>query len=690
MKSLDEVARRFEGVTRRGKGYRVLCPVHGDTTPSLDIDPGDNGGIVFVCRSHACPVESILKAVGLTWGDISPDSPASPARNPATVASRARTATRSASDTPTNAKASKAKIKAPRGPIVAEYLYRDAAGNLLYRVTRHEPGANGKKKDFLQWRPDGRGGWLPGLDKDTPRVLYRLPELLAAVEADPDVMIFLVEGEKDCHALADLGLIATTSATGASNWRSVDLEPLRGCRVAILPDADVAGEGYAQGMASRLYGMAASVKIIRLPDMPPHDDGTPRKDVSDWLSWPDGGADEHPEGVLLQWASESPEWTPATSTTGGAESPTGGAVDSEPVITRLADVTPRPVEWLWKSRIALGKLTLLSGDPGLGKSFITLDLAARVSRGTPWPDCPHDSRTPGGVVLLSAEDDLADTVRPRLDAAGADVSRVIATNTVRRFDTKRGKCVFAPFNLADNLPDLERAIRQTANCRLVVIDPISAYLGGTDDHKNGGIRALLSPLSELAARHGVAVVAVSHLRKGEGPAMYRSMGSLAFVAAARAAYAVAKDKADATGERRVFLPIKNNIGNDRDGLAYRLDSQYSANGQPVVAWESTPITVNADEALSSDTGRGDGIVRKQPGPEPVAQNMAADWLKAELAGGVARPVAELKAAAGEAGVSWAAVRKVSSELGVKPERTVFGGSYTWRIPGTPPDTEADQ
>ncbi|MEM1331474.1 MAG: AAA family ATPase, partial [Planctomycetota bacterium] len=101
------------------------------------------------------------------------------------------------------------------------------------------------------------------------------------------------------------------------------------------------------------------------------------------------------------------------------------------VVRRLSEVRPEEVSWLWPQRIALGKLTMLAGDPGLGKSFVSLDLAARVSAGLPWPDLPSESNAPGGVVLLSAEDGLADTIRPRLDAAGADPSRVVALEAVR-------------------------------------------------------------------------------------------------------------------------------------------------------------------------------------------------------------------------------------------------------------------
>ncbi|MBI5864556.1 MAG: AAA family ATPase [Planctomycetes bacterium] len=265
-----------------------------------------------------------------------------------------------------------------------------------------------------------------------------------------------------------------------------------------------------------------------------------------------------------------------------------------PVLVRLSDVHPELVRWLWPGRIALGKLTLLAGDPGLGKSFVTLDLAARVSSGTAWPDLPLLPNPAGDVVLLSAEDDLSDTIRPRLDAAKADANRVVAIQAVRRV-LITGQTQEEYFDLTQDLPALEAAIGQQPDCRLVVIDPLTAYLGKTDSHKNAEVRAVLAKLFELAARHKVAMLAVTHLNKASTmPAIYRAMGSLAFVAAARAVWAVVRDDEDETGRRRLFLPVKSNLSPDETGLAYALEPV----GQTArVAWESGAVSVRADDAL---------------------------------------------------------------------------------------------
>jgi len=178
-----------------------------------------------------------------------------------------------------------------------------------------------------------------------------------------------------------------------------------------------------------------------------------------------------------------------------------------PVLHCFADIASKQLHWLWPGRIPLGKLTLLIGDPGLGKSLLTADIASRVSRGTSFPDgavCES-----GSVIFLSAEDDAADTIRPRLDVAGADVFRVHTLDAVR-VQLSGGSVTEKAFNLETDCTHLESALSQHPDVRLIVIDPLSAYLGGTDSHSNAEIRGLLSPLAALAARCEVAVLAVTH------------------------------------------------------------------------------------------------------------------------------------------------------------------------------------
>lgn len=331
----------------------------------------------------------------------------------------------------------------------------------------------------------------------------------------------------------------------------------------------------------------------------------------------------------------------------------------------LADVQPELIHWLWPGRIALGKLTLISGDPGLGKSLLTSFLAAVVSKGYTWPLSKAQAHV-GSVVLLSAEDDAADTIRPRLDAAEADCTRVHIVQAVIGAD-KEGP-VQRSFSLKRDAAVLEELLLSIPDCRLLVIDPISAYLGeNTDSHKNSDVRGLLAPLSEIAARYGVAVVLVDHLNKnGMGSAMYRSMGSIAFVAAARAAYIVTKDKDNQ--ERRLVMPIKNNLAKDTTGLAYSIIT--AENGAPVVAWESEPVMITADEALAPF--------------ESDEDKTSADWavmvLQDVLKDGPVLASVAIKEAK-QAGLTDKTLRTAREKLGIKPVKAAFRGGWLWSLPG---------
>jgi len=346
-------------------------------------------------------------------------------------------------------------------------------------------------------------------------------------------------------------------------------------------------------------------------------------------------------------------------------------------LTCLADVEPKPISWLWPGRIPLGKLTLYSGDPGLGKSLTTLDMAARVSSGTPWPDAPSLLNPAGGVVLLNAEDDLGDTIRPRLDIAGADVSRIIALESVKRFSVGDGSDVGAPFRLTADLQALGQAIAETDGCKLVIIDPITAYLGKTDSHKNAELRGVLAPLSALAAQHGVAVVAVSHLNKNAGGlAIYRTMGSLAFVAAARAGWIVVKDTDDPL--RRLMLPVKCNLAPDVQGMAYRIESA-GPSGAPVVVWEPDPVNVSVDDALTAEYGgSGDRTDREQ----------AADWLRIALADGRMYSTQVFEQAR-ENGHTVKTIRRAFKDMGGKPAKSGYDTGWFWELPGEDGQTVED-
>lgn len=379
-------------------------------------------------------------------------------------------------------------------------------------------------------------------------------------------------------------------------------------------------------------------------------------------------ADQDARDEWAEWGEvgDIPESTPS-ATPPPPPAPVGPLPnDGDPKLINLSTIHPVPMQWLWPGRIPLGKLTLIAGDPGLGKSFTTLDMVARVTTGAAWPD-DEMPQEPGGCVLLNAEDDPADTVVPRLIAAGADLSRVNLISAVydcvpNRDATERW------LNLATDLRAVERAIENTPNCRLIVIDPISAYLGQTDSHSNTDVRGVLGPLTALAARIGVAVVAITHLRKGEGSALYRAIGSIGFIATARMAWAVTKDKTDPTGATRLVLPLKANVAPDTTGLSYRL---VACGDTARVQWDDVAVSISADDAMSK-TGHSAEDEDEQP-----RRNEAKDWLANHLKDGP-RPAKETIQQAKQNGHSERTLRRAKAELEVDAATTEGpDGRHEW-------------
>jgi AAA domain len=223
-----------------------------------------------------------------------------------------------------------------------------------------------------------------------------------------------------------------------------------------------------------------------------------------------------------------------------------------------------PVRWLWEQRISLGKLCLVAGEPGLAKSQVTLWLASAVTTGD---ELPSGGAAPwGSVVILSAEDAPEDTIIPRLKAVGADLNR-ISISMVR--ETRDGVSAQRSFDLQLDLPALEKEITKLADVKLIVIDPIASYMGKrVDSHKNAEVRAVLEPVATFAARHKVAVLGVTSARARD---RLRSTSSSARSPSSRprSAFVVTMDPESEAEDRRLFLPVKNNLAKLGHGLAWR-------------------------------------------------------------------------------------------------------------------------
>ncbi|MBL8989423.1 MAG: AAA family ATPase [Gemmatimonadetes bacterium] len=622
----DDVLCRLAGVRRSGQDYSARCPAHDDRTASLSVRTAE-GRTLLHCHA-GCRPEAIVAALGMAMADLFDDPPS--------VADRMEPRT---------------------------YNYRDASGEVRYRVCR------GAGKRFWQQLPDGRDGWRNGGPADSGRVLYRLRELLRAIEAGEPVVI--VEGEKDADNVAALGMAATCNVGGAGKWLPRYADWFRGATVFVLADNDAPGIEHAGTVADSLVGVAADVRQILLPGLPL------KGDVSDWL---EAGGDKeelarlckdappHQRGGRLPLTGEG---SPRSTAEGDDRPAPPRRIRSQ--VTRLADVKPRDVEWLVPGWIPRGKLTVVEGQPGLGKSTLLIDLVARLTRGESWPGCP--SIGPRHALYLSAEDDAADTIRPRLDAAGGNAALVgmlvggVLTDGDRRMDFD--------IDLAhlDGLAALEDAIEQE-QAGLVVVDVFVAFLGGgVDSYRDQDIRRVMRPLSEVAQRTGAAIVLVRHLRKATGGgAIAAGGGSIGIAGAARSVILVEKDPEDES--RRVVASVKMNVAPAPESLSFRV---VEAGSVGRVEWLGVSAHTAASLTAARDGGEEVGGTRTE----------AAILLRSWLAEGPMDRQAVMKLAA-ESRISQATVDRAARDIRVRKAQTGYGAKNRsmWSLPLPNPITES--
>ncbi len=411
---LQDVAARFGGgKPRTGGSYQVKCPCHDDNEASLTISEGKDGKVVLHCHA-GCNTEDILRAKGLTYADISPNG------------------------------------KHPT--IVAEYDYRNEAGELVYQIVRYEP------KAFKQRRPGGKDGWIWNMEGIEP-LPYRLPELLQA--AREGKTIYIAEGEKDVDNLWKIGIPATTNHGGAGNWQDTHSRHLKGADVVILPDNDDAGRKRTNTVVASLKGLARQIRVLELPSLPE------KGDVSDWIGF-GGTADQ-----LLTLASNAPL-----------------ADQSKPVlklytIDELMNLPP--IAWLILGRIPAGALIMLYGESGVGKSFLALDFALNISQ--------------DGVVVYIALEGL-NGYPDRVTAWGSHFHKGCRNLLLTR----------DPLPIEGG--QLTVAVEQikSLNPRLVVIDTLARCMAeaGYDENNTADMGRFVAACDMIRGATGAAVVVVHH------------------------------------------------------------------------------------------------------------------------------------------------------------------------------------
>lgn len=343
------------------------------------------------------------------------------------------------------------------------------------------------------------------------------------------------------------------------------------------------------------------------------------------------------------------------------------------VLVSGATLKPVPVAWLWRYWLALKKLHILAGMPGQGKTTIAIMLAAIITTGGRWPDgspCPI-----GNVIIWSGEDDPADTLVPRLVAAGADLSRCYFITGAQR----NGEAV--PFDPAVHLHLLQEQLHAIGGVSLIVVDPVVSAVTG-DSHKNTEVRRALQPLVDLAAECNCAILGITHFAKGgqgSDPSQ-RVVGSVAFTAVARVVMVAAKVKGEDGEDKRVLARSKSNIGPDDGGFEYYLEQVENADGIHAsrITWGQS-VEGSARELLT-DPAEDDGNADAQD---------ICDMLREALAGGSWTPVDTAQHGLIKAGFSKKQVWSASKKLGVIRKKGEGGprDGWYWRIPESPQDSQ---
>jgi len=370
----------------------------------------------------------------------------------------------------------------------------------------------------------------------------------------------------------------------------------------------------------------------------------------------------------LNLPDEAHEWI-ETRLIAAADAEDEGRALWQPAIIVMRDVTPLETDWLWPNYMPAGAITVLDGDPGLGKSQLTVDLAARLSRGDCMPpqSGPDGTFEPRSTLILNAEDDPARTLRPRLDAAGADPARVYFMRGMQTtVEGEDERAVVLPLDVQTIGTEVERY-----GVGLVIIDPFVAHLDGElNTNSDADVRRALAPVARMAEETGAAVVLVRHLNKKSGTSpKYRGGGSIGILGAARAAFVLGCDPQDA--DRRVLAPLKCNLAPEPPALTFTIEAV--ANTSRVCWGESTGLT--AAELLDPPKSRGDSKLE-------LAKGIISDILKEGQRGSN-----EVETACTEAGVSVATYRRAKRELGVISEKSAFDGQWILTLPGGPDDAE---
>ncbi len=360
--------------------------------------------------------------------------------------------------------------------------------------------------------------------------------------------------------------------------------------------------------------------------------------------------------------------------------------ENRPVTVRLADLSPEPLEWLWPDRIPLSKVSLFIGEPAVGKSLLALDIAARVSAGVPWPDRPSEPNPPAGVLLLASANNLADTVLPRLVAAGASLDRITAVTSLRTASQEELPRPLWRLSLRPTLAHLDALLQENPDCRLLVLDPFTRFLTQLHSPNSIDAQVLIESLADLAARHRITVLAVCQASRNATGFTWQRAHTRFAADSARTIWALAEDsrkgsspprskkRTSKKGKRSVssqaadqsspklFLPIKTNVTAHVPPLACSIAVPEGADA-PRILWHDETLPASPGELLDRRT-------------RTLDQSDAVAWLRELLTEGPC-PATEVLQQGKDNGFAERGVRRAYTTLACIRKRRGKGPNAVW-------------
>lgn len=505
---LNDIVLHFQSPKKNGNNsFMVRCPCHNDSTQSLSISEG-NGKILLNCFA-GCRTEDILNSVGLEMKDLFSDKPNHTTPKPPTV----------------------------------EYIYSDKLKKI-----RYYKWDNGQWKKTFCWKhKDESGQWQS--NKGNCKVPLYKQNLLS--DAPPNETVYIVEGEKDCDTMTDkLHFRAVSAPNGATKngaknkWNSDYNSLFNNLNVAIIPDNDEVGRAYAETIANELLPCAKSVKIVDL--------------CNEWENLKDKG------DITDVYESEQPRDNKTIaeivsfklSVLTDCTKPYERKVDMSKYI-QLSSVESKSTDWLWYPYIPLGKITLMTADPGTGKTFLALYLAAQVSTGRPFYG-ESVYTAPQNVVYQTAEDGIADTIKPRLEPMRPNFENIYIFNEESE-----------SLSLSD---DKIEQIMKDLHPALMIFDPLQAYLGAdVDMHRANEVRPILGRIGHLAEKYNCAVVFIMHNSKmSQNSALHRALGSIDIPAVARSMLILGKDPENFN--RKIICHEKSSLAPNGKSILFEVDT----------------------------------------------------------------------------------------------------------------------